>query len=85
MNVEKIRELATALFNEAPYIANIKNAAEHKKALALIEEIFVNNHEDGVYNEREILVSSLCSAIKRYEENAPEFAAFNARLAELDN
>jgi len=51
----------------------------------LVEEVFVNNHEDGAYDEREILVSTLCSAIKRYEDSAPEFADFNARIAELDN
>jgi len=85
MNVKKIRKLAAALFNEAPYISNITNPVEHEKALVLVEEIFVNNHEDGVYDEREILVSALCSAIKRYEDSAPEFAAFNARIAELDN
>jgi HTH-type transcriptional regulator/antitoxin HigA len=85
MNVKKIRALAAALFNEAPYISNITNPVEHEKALALVEDIFVNNHDDGVYDEREILVSALCSAIKRYEGSAPEFAVFNARIAELDN
>jgi HTH-type transcriptional regulator/antitoxin HigA len=85
MNVKKIRALAAALFNEAPYISNITNPVEHEKALALVEDIFVNNHDDGVYDEREILVSALCSAIKRYEDSAPEFAVFNARIAELDN
>jgi HTH-type transcriptional regulator/antitoxin HigA len=85
MNVKKIRALAAALFNEAPYISNIINPVEHEKALALVEDIFVNNHDDGVYDEREILVSALCSAIKRYEDSAPEFAVFNARIAELDN
>lgn len=84
MNVKKIRELASALFNEAPYLSNITNPVEHEKAITLVEEIFVNNHEEGIYDEREILVSALCSAIKRYEESAPEFAVFNARLAELD-
>jgi len=85
MNVKKIRELAFALFNEAPYLSNITNPVEHEKAIALVEEIFVNNHEEGVYDEKVILVSALCSAIKRYEKSAPEFAAFNERLAELDN
>ncbi len=85
MNVKKIRAFAAALFNEAPYISNITNPVEHEKAIALVEEIFVNNHEDGVYDERDILVSALCSAIKRYEDSVPEFAAFNARIAELDN
>jgi len=85
MNVKKIRALAAALFKEAPYISNIPNPVEHENALELVEEIFVNNHEEGVYDEREILVSALCSAIKRYEDSAPEFAAFNTRIAELDN
>jgi len=85
MNVKKIRALAAALFNEAPYLSNITNPVEHEKAIALVEEIFVNNHEDGVYDEKEILVSALCSAIERYEDSAPEFAAFNTRIAEFDN
>ncbi len=85
MNVNKIRELAATLFNAAPFISNITNPVEQEKALELVEDIFVNNHEDGVYDERDILVSALCSAIKRYEDRDPEFAAFNARIAELDN
>lgn len=84
MNTSKIRELAAALYAEAPFIANITNTVEHEKALVLVEEMFVNNHEEGIYDEREIIVSALISAINIYEDNASEFANFNARLRKLN-
>ncbi|WP_218277790.1 hypothetical protein [Pseudomonas sp. GV071] len=31
----------------------------------------------------ELLIDQLCASIKRYEETAPQFAEFNARVAAL--
>jgi HTH-type transcriptional regulator / antitoxin HigA len=78
MGFETVKSKAHALFEEAGYIAHIANEADYAKALALMDELF----ED--YEANRLLIEVLAHAIETWEDEADEFAEFNARIAKLD-
>jgi HTH-type transcriptional regulator/antitoxin HigA len=53
---------------------------EYDRALALLDEL-TESEDQGPANER--LVDQLCASIKRYEDNAPQFADFNKQVAAI--
>ncbi|UPG92833.1 helix-turn-helix domain-containing protein [Luteibacter aegosomatissinici] len=74
-----IIEKAHSLLDEAPFIGHISNQAEYEQALALVDELFAD------IEANEVLISVVATAIRRWEDEAEEFSAFNAGLAALDD
>ncbi|MBC3212368.1 helix-turn-helix domain-containing protein [Serratia fonticola] len=60
-----------------PLMTGVKNEAEYKKALELIEYLV---DRDDLSNP---LFEPLAAKIAEYENSAPEFEVFNRRLAEI--
>jgi len=61
-------------------IQEITSEEEYDRALALLDEL-TESEAQGPVNER--LVDQLCASIKRYEDNAPQFAEFNKQVAAI--
>lgn len=61
----------------APFVEAIRNDEQHVVALALIEELM---DADDVGNP---LFEIVADRIKAYEDTAPEYKEFNARIAAL--
>lgn len=68
---------AAALFAVAPFVEAIRNDEQHVAALAFIEDLI---DTDDVGNP---LFEIVADRIKAYEDTAPEYAEFNARIAAL--
>lgn len=79
MNFTAVKDKAKALFEEASFISEIRNEADYENALALMDELI----ED--YDENRTLIGVLTNSIEAWENTAPEFAAFNQRIAQLDD
>jgi HTH-type transcriptional regulator/antitoxin HigA len=79
MNLQRIEQGLNSIVDEASYILRIENKAEHKKALALMEQLIEN------YDKHESLIDLLCISIDKYENTADEFQAFNQNLSEMDS
>ncbi len=79
MNFAAVKDKAKALFEEASFISEIRNEADYENALALMDELI----ED--YDENRTLIGVLTNSIEAWENTAPEFAAFNQRIAQLDD
>jgi HTH-type transcriptional regulator / antitoxin HigA len=79
MNFAAVKIKAKDLFAEASFISQIRDEADYENALALMDELI----ED--YDEHCVLISVLANAIEEWEDNAPEFAAFNQRVTQLDD
>jgi len=79
MNFSAVKTKAKALFEEASFITEIRDETDYENALALMEELL----ED--YDGYRTLIGILANAIEVWENNAPEFAAFNRRVAQLDD
>jgi HTH-type transcriptional regulator/antitoxin HigA len=79
MNFAQLKTKATDLFSEASFVHHIDNDADYEQALALMDELI----ED--YDQYRPLIELLSIAIEKWEEEAPEFAEFNQRIAALDD
>ncbi|MBU1723753.1 MAG: transcriptional regulator [Gammaproteobacteria bacterium] len=79
MNFAAVKDKAKALFEEASFISEIRNEADYENALALMDELI----ED--YDENRTLIGVLANSIETWENTAPEFEAFNQRIAQLDD
>lgn len=79
MNFAAVKDKAKALFEEASFISEIRNDADYENALALMDELI----ED--YDEHRTLIGILANSIEAWENTAPEFEAFNQRIAQLDD
>lgn len=79
MNFAAVKDKAKALFEEASFISEIRDEADYENALALMDELI----ED--YDENRTLIGVLTNSIEAWENTAPEFAAFNQRIAQLDD
>lgn len=79
MNFTTVKDKAKALFEEASFISEIRNEADYENALALMDELI----ED--YDENCTLIGMLANSIEVWENTAPEFEAFNRRIAQLDD
>lgn len=77
MRFSVIKERAQALFNEAGFIGYIANEGDYANALALMDELI----DDAEGNH--VLIGIVAHSIERWENEAPEFAEFNARIAGL--
>jgi HTH-type transcriptional regulator/antitoxin HigA len=77
MGFAAIKENARALFDEAGFISHIANEDDYAQALALMDELV----EDYEVNRQ--LIEILARSIERWENESDEFAAFNARVANL--
>ncbi|MFB0712257.1 type II toxin-antitoxin system HigA family antitoxin [Buttiauxella noackiae] len=77
MIAAKINKAAAALYAVAPFVAGIRNDEQHVAALAFIEELM---DADDITNP---LFDIVVDKIKAYEDSAPEYAEFNARIAAL--
>lgn len=77
MIAAEINKAAAALFAVAPFVEAIRNDEQHVAALAFIEDLM---DTDDVGNP---LFEIVADRIKAYEDTAPEYAEFNARIAAL--
>lgn len=64
---------------EVPYLAQIKSQADYDQALALMDALVDD------YNNNKSLIELLSVSIERWEDEAEEFAGFNATLAKMDS
>lgn len=78
MAFSQVKEKASALFSEAPFIGSIHSNEEYEQALALVDELI----ED--YPLYRPLIEMLSASIERWENSAPEFTDFNRRLEHVD-
>lgn len=76
--ISEATRLSSALSSGIPFLAEIKDEADHEQALALMDQLM----ED--YDNNIIIIEALSSAITRYEESAGEFELFNQRQDNLD-
>ena len=79
MNLQRIEQSISTIAAEAAFIFHIDNSAQHQQALELMEQLI----ED--YDKHQALIELLCSSIEKYEASAPEFNAFNQKLAEIES
>lgn len=63
---------------ELPYFTHIDNQHDYESALALIDELVVDDYDNNVQ-----LIDLLAASIERWEDNAEEFAEFNRRVAAI--
>jgi len=78
LTLAEITPLARQISSALPYVNEIKNAKEHRKALDLMDDLI----ED--YDGNLIVIEALSNAITRYEEQADEFADFNRAIGSQD-
>ena len=67
----RVTTLVEELQANIPFLAGIHSEKEHEQALEVMEELL----ED--YDNNLMLIEMLSVTIERYEDNAPEFEAFN--------
>ena len=79
MNAIAIIQPAAKLFKEAPFLVRIHNRSEYDEALTLVETLL--EKEDS---ENDFLIERLSDVIEEWEEQAPEFTAFNESVSALD-
>ncbi|MCJ8271661.1 MAG: hypothetical protein MJK04_19960 [Psychrosphaera sp.] len=78
MNIQNVKHLAHKLQNELPLLAGVNSPQEHESALAIMDELNEN------YDQNLLLIDLLWLKIEQYEDTAPELAAFNQRIGEMD-
>ena len=79
MGFAAIKEKARELFDEASFISHINNDNDYQQALALMDELI----ED--YDNQRALIAVLSVSIEQWENTAPEFSAFNDRVANIND
>lgn len=79
MGFAMIKEKAHSLFEEASFIAHIKNNTDYKNALALMDELI----ED--YNNNKPLIEILSKSIEQWENEDVSFRQFNKTIQNLDS
>lgn len=77
-NFSQVKNTALELFSMAGFVSHIKDENEYHQALELMEELI---EEYDLYKP---LIEVLSVSIERWENDAEEFADFNARLINLD-
>jgi HTH-type transcriptional regulator/antitoxin HigA len=78
-NFSQLKNTALELFSMAGFVSHIKDEEEYHQALELMEELI---EEYDLYKP---LIEVLSISIERWEDDAEEFAGFNARVAGLDD
>lgn len=78
MGFDQVKEKASALFSEAPFIGGIHSNEEYEQAVVLVDELV----ED--YPLYRPLIEMLSASIERWENSAPDFADFNRRVEQVD-
>jgi HTH-type transcriptional regulator/antitoxin HigA len=78
MDFAIIKNRAEELFKEAAFIAHIAQQSDYAKALALLDDLIDD------YEANRLLIEVLGRSIQVWEDEADEFAEFNARIAKLD-
>ena len=79
MSFLQVKEQARSLFSNASFLVHISNNEEYEQALSFMEELIEE------YDLYEPLIELLSASIERWENNAPEFAEFNRKVATLDS
>src|SRR3989338_793924 len=79
MGFAALKKKAHTLLDQANFISHINNEAEHKLALALMEELI----EDYDYNR--LLIEILSVSIERWENESKAFRQFNAAIRVLES
>lgn len=64
----------------AHFTHHVDSDIDYQKALTVVDELTDGQALDAV---EQTLLDTLCDTLERYENNAPQFAAFNARIAAL--
>ncbi|MDF7662272.1 helix-turn-helix domain-containing protein [Erwiniaceae bacterium L1_54_6] len=71
-------EATNNLIKAVPLFGGSTSQADYKQALELVEYLIE-------YQPQSPLIDLLADKVKKYEDNAPEFAEFNARIASLSS
>lgn len=79
MGFAAIKKKAHALLDQASFISHIKNDAEHRLALTLMEELI----EDYDYNR--LLIEILSPSIERWENESKLFHQFNIAIRDAES
>ena len=79
MSFLQVKEQARSLFSNASFLVHISNNEEYEQALSFMEELIEE------YDLYEPLIELLSASIERWENNAPDFAEFNRKVAALDS
>lgn len=79
MSFLQVKEQARSLFSNASFLVHISNNEEYEQALSFMDELIEE------YDLYEPLIELLSASIERWENNAPEFAEFNRKVAALDS
>lgn len=77
--LKKIQKKANALFEEAHFIAEIKNKKDYTEALNIMDELV----ED--YDANRLLIEILSITIEKWENSAREFKDFNKSISDSDD
>jgi len=75
----KVKHTALELFSMASFVGHISNVEEYLQALELMDELI---EEYDLYKP---LIEVLSISIARWEDEADEFAEFNAAVESLDD
>jgi HTH-type transcriptional regulator/antitoxin HigA len=79
MSFAKVKSKSLDFFNEASFVSHIHDESDYGKALQLMDELIEE------YDTYKPLIELLSLSIERWEENAEEFAEFNASVNALDS
>ena len=77
-SVAEVTQLAGTIADRLPLVTGIKSAAEHQRALDLMEELLEH------YDENLVVIEALGNVIARYEDESLRFETFNLRQAAAD-
>ena len=78
MNAQLAIRLVVELQAEIPFIGGIHSPEQHEAAIELMDELTDD------YEANHLLIDLLFPTIEAYEDSAPEFTEFNARIEALD-
>lgn len=76
MMMNDVISQANNLAKITPLLGGKTTEQDYRDALALVEYLLENDEEN-------VLIDLLCQKIEEYENNAPRFAEFNERIANL--
>jgi len=78
MSYAALKKTAQRLSDQASFVVEITDDGEYEQALALMDELIDD------YDNHLVLIELLSQSIDRWENESPDFAAFNKRTSKGD-
>jgi len=78
MSYAALKKTAQRLSDQASFVVEITDDGEYEQALALMDELIDD------YDSHLVLIELLSQSIDRWENESPDFAAFNKRISKGD-